>query len=394
MYPCHLTAVDRSVLVDLGKPVFDKDCDGSQDHDFWLRCSKLIQPSEIVHISKILYHWRKRKGSTADDMQAKPESAIAAIRALRKHFGPDADIYRGSFPGTYRVRKSILQPDWPDVYIIIPTHDNEAVLESCLLSLSGTEYQGRTFIHVIANRCSGPNIEKMETMRHLGLLTRLQRYDNEFSWSAINNAAVDFIFYAGKDGCPEMHKSAIVFLNDDVEALDPYWLDEMIRELWQDGVGVVGPKLLYPNMRIQHAGVFVGMSGIAGHGHRNLSDGSPGYFSRAHLTQQVSAVTGACMATKVEVFLGVSGFCETLPKAFNDVDYCLRAHKAGFKTIYTPWARLLHHEAFSRGRDSVDDPGFKKAIEYMETTWHCSTYRDPFFNPNLDSMREDFHPLE
>jgi GT2 family glycosyltransferase len=388
-YPCHLTAAAERVVNSMLPDVFNKEYDGSQDHDFWLRCTSSLEPGQIVHIPKILYHWRKRVGSTASSPSAKTWAFDAGYRAVRDNVLKSSKlsaVYRGPYPGTYRVRKEVTS--WPDVYVVIPTKDNAGTLESCLLSLQDTEYQGRIQMNVVCNGSSDETIDKVSSMQSIGLLNYVQRWDNPFNWSAINNVAIDSIFNCGHS--PDLHRSAVVFMNDDVEALDPLWLDEMIRELWQDGVGIVGPKLLYPDMRIQHAGVVIGMGGVAGHGHKRQLDSHPGYFCRPHITQQVSAVTGACMACRVDVFLGVGGFEENLPMAFNDIDFCLRAREAGYSVVYTPWARLVHHESLSRGIDAGDDPVFQAAIKYMESRWGCRSYRDPFFNPNLDLLSEVF----
>jgi GT2 family glycosyltransferase len=385
-YMCHLVSVSDKVIAKCGQEPLDGRYDGAQDHEFLLRCT--FDPNTVVvHIPKVLYHWRKSGGSSAKDSSAKLWAFDAGLKAVMSQCDTGALVYRGPYLGTYRVRKPV--DDWPDVHIIIPTHDNIKMFGSCLQSLGGIEYRGKLFVHVLAHMCSDSTFDILIGMKDKELLSTLQRYEGEFNWSAINNSAVDSVFYA-KEGCPELHKSAVVFMNDDIEAVDPYWLDEMIRELWQPGVGIVGAKLLYPDMRIQHAGVVIGMGGIAGHGHKRLADSNSGYFCRHHLVQQMSAVTGACMAVKVEVFLGVGGFEEKLPKAFNDVDFCLRVREAGYKVVYTPWARLVHHESFSRGVDAGDDPVFQAAIKYMEEKWHCRTYQDPFFNPNLDITSEIF----
>lgn len=397
-YPCHLTAVASWVLNDMVKyeyanAYFRPKYDGAQDHDFWLRCMRFVEESAVVHIPKVLYHWRQTKGSTAKNPLSKLWAFDAGLEAVRDYvfmlWGEHEGVYRGPYLGTYRVRKKVL--GWPDVYIIIPTSNNVSVLEANLNSLATMQYPGVKYVHVVANKCSTEVLTQMEDMKNRGLFDHLQRYEDEFNWSAINNSAVDSIFYATK-GCPETHKSAIVFMNDDVEALDPWWLDEMIRELWQEGVGIVGPKLLYPDMRIQHAGVVIGMGGVAGHAHKRLPDSNHGYFCRPHITQQMSAVTGACMAVKAEVFLGSGGFDEEMPKAFNDIDFCLKVREMGFKIVYTPWARLVHHESFSRGVDAGDDPVFQAAVKSMQDRWKCGTYRDPFFNPNLDLRSEEFVP--
>jgi len=401
-FPCHLMAASMVLLKEMGPGIFRKEYDGAQDHDFWLRALDKVGPYRIVHCPRILYHWRKTKGSAAENIMAKPWALEAGLRTVKEHvfrIDPQAEVYRGRYPGTYRVRRSVM--NFPDVLIIIPTRDNPKMLRNCIESImpsmKPSAYDGYVRICVVDNGSSPENAKEIASIgKRLRSRYIVHEDPRPFSWSALNNTAANRLF----EGCvrddpvthPLFHESAFIFMNDDVEALDPWWLEEMMRELWQTEVSIVGPKLLYPDMRIQHAGVVIGMGGIAGHAHKRQPDGQSGYFSRAHITQQVSAVTGACMAVRVKTFFDLGGFEEALPKAFNDIDFCLKARAKGYKVIYTPWARLVHHESVSRGIDPGGDPIFQAAVRYMDEKWHCRTMKDPFFNPNFDLMSEMFRP--
>jgi GT2 family glycosyltransferase len=203
-------------------------------------------------------------------------------------------------------------------------------------------------------------------------------YDQPFNYSKINNYAVQ----KGPDA------DLLLFLNDDTEVITTDWLERLAQHIGRDNTAVVGAKLLYGNNDMQHAGVIIGCGGIAGHSHRRVPDHSPGYFMRPHVVQNVSAVTGACMMISRDAFDEVGGFEESLPKAFNDIDLCLKVRERGYHVVYTPYVRLFHHESVSRGVDNAKEAEFATAIDYMNKKWHCSSYRDPYYNPNLSLVSE------
>jgi GT2 family glycosyltransferase len=210
--------------------------------------------------------------------------------------------------------------------------------------------------------------KEKETQGYLSRLSsnkkiRILKYEKEFNFSKINNHAVSV--------CGARSKF-ILFLNNDIEIMHPDWLYRMLQHFIRPEVSAVGAKLLYLDHRIQHAGVIVGNNGVAGHSHKMLWDWDPGYFSRPHLTQDISAVTGACMLVRKDDFLAVGGFDPKLPTAFNDIDLCLRLRKDGKSIVYTPFARLYHRESYTRGYDSAKDDNFIKAIAYMDKKWDLS----------------------
>jgi GT2 family glycosyltransferase len=180
--------------------------------------------------------------------------------------------------------------------------------------------------------------------------------------------------------------SVLGFLNNDLEVIESRWLAEMISHALRPGIGVVGARLVFPNGKLQHAGVVLGIGGVAGHIFRSVRRDYGGDFGRAQLTQEVSAVTAACMIVPKAVFREVGGFdSQNLPIAFNDIDFCLRVKEAGYRIIWTPYAELLHHESASRGRDNTPQKAarFRRETLYMQRRWRNYLNADPNFNPNL-----------
>jgi GT2 family glycosyltransferase len=212
---------------------------------------------------------------------------------------------------------------------------------------------------------------------------RVEQIDEAFNYSRLNNRGVRL-----------SRSSFVALLNNDVEVLHPDWLGEMMSRATQPRVAMVGAALWYPNGTIQHGGVILGAGGIAGHAHTGLRRGEPGYFARAHLAQDISAVTTACALVKREAYLQVGGFDEKLAVTFNDVDLCLRLRQAGYRILWTPYAELIHHESASRGfEDSTPKQvRFLAEVEYMKSKWGDRLQRDPFYNPNL-SLNENFFTL-
>jgi GT2 family glycosyltransferase len=207
------------------------------------------------------------------------------------------------------------------------------------------------------------------------------RDDSPFNYSRLNNTAVSLA-----------RGDVICLLNDDIEVLTPGWLEEMVSFATQTDVGAVGARLWYPNGTLQHGGVIVGAGGVAGHAHPRLRRGQPGYFSRGVLQQELSAVTGACLVVRRQVYDEVGGLDEQLAVAFNDVDFCLRVRAAGYRNIWTPFAELIHHESASRG--SEDNPEklarFRREIDFMMQRWGSTLQNDPCYNPNLSLRCADY----
>ena len=378
-YLCHFSAIRTSVFWDVGG--FHEGVDGSQDFDLFLRVTEVAR--SVEHIPKILYHWRMVPGSTAADISAKGgpwhESSRQALRAAiaRRHW--QAEVKDGLLPDTYRVRFAVAPTE--QVTIIIPTKDKVEFLRACIESIRKHTTHPSHEILVISN-----NSEQEETYAYLECamrdkILRFLRYDMPFNYAAINNFAVRH--------CESPY---LLFLNNDTEVTNAEWLTSMLEFAQHKAIGAVGAKLLYRDGTIQHAGVVLGIGGIAGHSHRYMVEHSPGYFGQLNVIRNYSAVTAACLLTRREVFEAVGGFNEDLAVAFNDVDFCLEVCKAGYRIVYTPYARLYHYESASRGSDTtLENAGrFRTEIAYMLAKWGPWLQYDPYYNPNLTLCREDF----
>ncbi len=381
-YICHLCAIRRDAIVQVGgcRPGYE----GAQDHDLLLRVSKDIDLAEVFHIPQILYHWRIIENSTASCASAKgysTDSGIAAVSDYLKTCGEDATVVVGKFPNTYRIRRNLPDPQ-PRVSIIIPTRDGLEILSQCVSSiLALTEYTNYEIIVV-----DNGSVE-IETHEYLAEISRRDNvrvlsYEKEFNYSAINNFAV-----------AQATGSIITLLNNDIEVISPEWLCEMVAHALRPSIGCVGAKLLYKNHMVQHAGVILGIGGVAGHAHKYFDADSAGYFSRLHLTQNMSAVTAACLTVEKRIYEAAGGLNEDdLKVAFNDVDFCLRVQALGLRNLWTPYALLYHHESLSRGREDTHEKQVRFSSEalFMQKKWGKSLLSDPAYNRNLTRTREDF----
>jgi GT2 family glycosyltransferase len=378
-YLCHFSAIRTSVFWDVGG--FQEGIDGSQDFDLFLRVTEVAR--SVEHIPKILYHWRIVPGSTAADISAKGgpwhESSRQALRAAiaRRHW--QAEVMDGLLPDTYRVKFAVAPTE--QVTIIIPTKDKVDFLQVCIESIRKHTTHPSYEILVISN-----NSEQEETYAYLeramrAKILRFLRYDLPFNYAAINNFAVRH--------CDSPY---LLFLNNDTQVTNAEWLTSMLEFAQHKTIGAVGAKLLYRDGTIQHAGVVLGIGGVAGHSHRYMAEHRPGYFGQLNIIRNYSAVTAAYLLTRREIFEAVGGFNEDLAVAFNDVDFCLEVCKAGYRIVYTPYARLYHYESASRGSDTtLENAGrFRAEIAYMLAKWGPWLQHDPYYNPNLTLCREDF----
>jgi O-antigen biosynthesis protein len=377
-YVCHLTVYRRSLLERAGG--FRAGFEGSQDHDLLLRCADLLEPGQIRHIPRILYHWRSHAGSTASEtgLEAKPYAWDAGARAIREHLerrGIAATV-RPTAGQFYQVDYTCPSPA-PKVTVIIPTALKLEFVERCVTSvLRRTTYPNVEFIVTTDRRhlqaaAQKSFVEKIKADPRVRLLV----YDElPFNYSRTNNRAV-------------RHSDApiICFLNDDVEVITRDWLEKLVARVLQHGVGAVGAMLYYPTDMIQHAGVILGMGGVAGHPFLNLPRGSKGYYGRAILEQDLSCVTAACMVARREAFDGVGGFDENLAIAFNDVELCIRLRQKGWRIIWTPAVEMYHHESTSVGKHNAPHRHslFQQEVKLMRERWGDLLDADPFFNPNL-----------
>ncbi len=381
-YLNHLT-VHRTELVRKAggwRPGYE----GSQDYDLNLRVIAGLTRDQVVHVPKILYHWRAVEGSTAAENDAKGYAYEAGLKALRDATTEiGARVEPMSDVPFYRTIHPVPEPA-PHVTLVIPTKDRRDLLERCVSSiLAITDYPAFDII-VVDN-----DSEEDETRAYFESLAdepriRVLPHPHAFNYSAINNAAV------------EVARGTILGLvNNDIEAIGAEWMHEMVSHAVREGVGCVGAKLYYPDDRVQHGGVVLGVGGVAGHASLNLPRSSPGYFGRLMVAHDVSAVTAACLFVRRAIWDEVGGLdAERLKVAFNDVDFCLKVREAGYRNVWTPFAELYHHESASRGSDISEEKRarFVGEVETMMERWGEALENDPYYNPNLNREAADFTP--
>lgn len=377
-YICHFSAFRTSLFWEVGG--LDPACDGSQDHDLFLKLSEKTVP---VHIPKVLYYWRVHAASTSAGTGAKPYVAQAAKRAIAAHLkriGARGTVTDGLFPSTYKVEYDI--PGSPLVSILIPNKDHVEDLDKALRSIyDKTDYTHFEVVVIENNSTDEATFEYYKKIRRQYRGCRVVGYTGPFNFSAINNF-----------GRKVARGSYLLLLNNDVEVIDGSWLREMLSLAVQPGVGIVGAKLYYPDDTIQHGGVIVGLGGYAGHSHKYARRDSSGYMFRLSTVQNLSAVTGACLLCKASVYDEVGGLDEEFTVAYNDVDFCLRVRDKGYRVLYTPYAQLYHHESKSRGLDTKGPAKerFDREKARMAQRYGASLTKDPYYNPNLTLDREDF----
>ncbi len=359
--------------------------EGSQDYDLSLRIVERATPEQIVHLPRVLYHWRTLPGSTACGAGEKPYAFEAAKRAIEDHLrrrGVAADVVDApECPGMQRIRYR-LPEQLPRVLIVIPTRDRLDLLRACVESIATKSTYPSYRICVVDNGSVEPaTLEYLARLREAGHL--VLRDDAPFNYSRLNNNAVR---EHGRDF------ELVCLLNNDTEVVSPGWLEELVSHAIQPGVGCVGARLWYPDGTIQHAGVVMGILSCAGHVHRFARRGNPGYMGRATLQQSFSAVTGACLLVSRNVYEAVGGLDESLQIAFNDVDFCLKVRAAGHRNVWTPYAELVHHESVSRGDEDTLEKMERAQREAgkIRERWRELVENDPCYSPHLTLSAEDF----
>lgn len=381
-YICHFTVFKKNLLDEVG--VFRKEFDGSQDHDMILRLTEKAR--NIVHVPKILYHWRVSSNSVASDPYAKPYTIEAGIEAVKQHLercNLKAAVESTTVhPNFYRVRYNII--DSPLVSIIIPNKDHVADISKCINSiLQKSTYKNIEIIIIENNSVENETFDYYKTLEKFKNITVVTYKSNgTFNYSAINNFGVKFA-----------QGEHLLFLNNDIEIISENWLEEMLMYSQRNDIGAVGAKLYYPNDTIQHAGVILGIGGVAGHSHKYFDRNSHGYFARCVLQQNLSAVTAACLMMKKDIFDKINGFDEAFEVAFNDVDLCMRIRKAGYLIAWTPYAEAYHYESISRGYEDTPEKQarFNGEVMRFKARWGEQLEKgDPYYNSNLTLEREDF----
>lgn len=356
---------------------------GKLNHqDLILRCIEFISSTEIHHIPRLLYHSRIQENKNNCLHENNFLESNTGKDALNEHFVriglPAKAILLGK---GYRIQYNL--PDsTPLVSLIIPTRNGLNFLKKCINSIiEKTNYENYEIILVDNGSDDIPTLNYISRLRQKYDI-RVIRDERPFNYSALNNAAV------------KLAKGELVALiNNDIEVITPDWLSEMVSHAIRPEVGAVGAKLLYSDDTIQHAGVILGIHGIAEHVHRFLPRTSDGYCGRANLIQSFSAVTAACLVVRKSLYEAVGGLNEVeLKVACNDVDFCLRLREAGYRNIWTPYAELYHHESASRGFDDTPEKRARSAkeIAYMQRRWGDALLNDPAYNPNLSLDEDDF----
>lgn len=377
---CHLGVYRLDLVKQVGgfRPGFE----GAQDYDLALRCAEKLERTQIVHIPRVLYHWRIHSGSTAMGGDEKPYAALAGVKALDEHLQRKGNIGTTELlpMGMYRVRYA--RPAVaPLVSLIIPTRNAYALVKQCIDSIEQLSTYKNYEIILIDNGSDDPVALEYFAQLDQQDNIRVMRDDGPFNYSALNNKAVQLA-----------RGELIGLINNDIEVITPEWLDEMVAIALQPNVGAVGARLWYPDDRLQHGGVVVGVGGVAGHSHKYLPKGDYGYFCRAALIQEFSAVTAACLIIKKSIFEQVNGLDEeNLKIAFNDVDFCLRVQEAGYINVWTPFAELYHHESATRGMEDTPEKKerFSKEVLHIQARWP-KIQEDYTYNPNLTLDHEDF----
>ena len=379
-YVSHLGVYRTHLVREVGG--FRIGYEGSQDWDLAHRVIERSAPDRIRHIPKVLYHWRSVPGSTATIISAKNYANTAAQKVLTEHFvraGIDAKLSptKGSY---WRMHYPIPEPA-PRVTLIIPTRNRLNVLQPCVESLLAKTSYANFEVLIVDN-----DSDDSDTLNYLGELRTRERvrvvsFPGEFNFSAINNFGVS-----------QTDAPVVGLLNNDLEVIHGDWLDEMVSHALRPEIGCVGAKLYYPDDKIQHAGVILGIGGVAAHAWQTHPRGHAGQAHRNFLQQNLSAVTAACLVIRREVFLKAGGLDEKLRVAFNDVDFCLKVRAAGYRNLWTPYAELYHHESASRGKEDTLEKRdrFRGEVEVVTERWGDALVNDPAYNPNLTLTINDF----
>lgn len=376
-YITHFFVADRMLVEEVGGE--DGEYNGAQDYDLILKCTE--RAKGIAHIPRILYHWRVHKASTADNPASKMYAFDAGKRAIEDHLKRCGEISKVSHEkdlGFYRVKYQVQGS--PLISIIIPNKDQVESLDKCLRSIEKSSYKNYEIIIVENNSTEDETFayyKKIESDK-----IRIVYWSDEFNYSAINNF-----------GVKHARGDYLLLLNNDVEVITTDWLEELTANCQRKDVGIVGARLYYPDDTIQHAGIVIGIGGVAGALFVGMPRMFTGYLHKAAIQQDLSAVTAACMMVKRSVYEELGGLEEELKVAFNDVDFCLRAREKGYLVVYDPNVELYHFESKSRGTEDSKEKirRFQNEIEYMRSHWlELLKKGDPMYNPNLTLTKWDY----
>ena len=415
-YICHLSVIRRDLLEKTGG--FREEFDGAQDHDFFFRCLETameghwdpagdpyLNPESVqklkegrfvsetvIHIPVVCYHWRYHKGSTASDPKAKLYAFEAGSRAVGAHYErmgiPYEKVEKGVTFGYYHTVFRKAEDSDPLVSIIIPNKDHREDLDKCIRSIVEiSEYRNIEFVIVENNSTENETFEYYKTLESENgpagrMPVRVIRWEREFNYSAINNFGVG-----------SANGRYLLFLNNDVELIGPDSITRMVNYAARKETGIVGARLMYGDDTIQHAGVIVGLGGIAGAAFVGLHEKENSYMHRMMCAQELSAVTAACMMMRRDVFDAAGGFREELAVAFNDIDLCMKVRALGKLVIYDPYVTFHHYESKSRGLEDTPEKvrRFNNEIAVFAHNWGgILEHGDPYYNPNLTLRKANF----
>ena len=371
-YICHFTVIRKKIVEDVGG--FEVGLEGSQDHDLFLKVVE--KTNNIYHIPKILYHWRMVEGSTSmtisNKSYATDKGKIAIENALKRR-NIKGHVIKDDVSTYYRVVYDYDKE--PLISIIIPTRDYVDILKKCIDSIyEKTTY--KNFEIIVANNDS----KEKETLDFFKEYKKKHKNFKvvdcimEFNYSKINNIAVN-----------KSKGEYIVLLNNDTEIISEDWLSIMVGYAMQDHIGAVGPKLLYPDYTVQHAGVILGLGGVASHAYIGASRDDLGMYGRLRVPYDYSADTAACLMVKKSKYLEVGSLEEDLKVAYNDIDFNIKLLKKGYYNVFLPQVELLHYESKSRGLDTTSEKYKRFLVEskYMYDKWNDELNNDRFYNPNF-----------
>lgn len=383
-YICHFSVLKKELMDKLGG--FNSEFDGAQDYDLFLRVAENVKPENIIHIPRILYHWRAIATSTAKlDSNAKNYAFVSGNKAIEAHLkrvGLKGTVSDGCVPGIYRIDYEVIGN--PKVSIVIPNKDGLDMLRVCINSVLEKSTYNNYEIVVVENNSTTEEIFEYYKEIEKNDKVKVVHYPNKgFNYSAIINFGVK-----NSDG------EYVIQLNNDTELLTPNWLELMLGFCQREDVGGVGVKLYYDDDTIQHAGITVGIGGIAGNRFKSIPKDGHAYFAEESMIQNLSAVTAACIMNPRSVYEEVGYMEEKLAVAFNDVDFCLKVREKGYLIVFNPYVEFIHYESKTRGAEDTPEKikRFQGEINTFEERWHDFLDKgDPYYNINLSLDTEVYH---
>lgn len=379
-YITHFFCAKKEIITSVGG--FKEKYDGAQDYDVILRCYE--KSRKVAHVAKILYHWRMHPNSTAANPQSKSYCHVAGQKAIQDHLdrvGVKGEVIMSEVFCTYRVKYE--RESSPLVSIVIPNKDHIADLKLCIDSVQEkSSYRNIEFIVVENNSTEKETFEYYDSVQKQYDNVRVVKWEKEFNYSAINNFGVKFA-----------NGEYILLLNNDTEIINPESIEDMLANCMRKEVGIVGAKLFYNDDTVQHGGVILGFGGVAGHACVGIDKRDPGYFARAFLSCDYSAVTAACMMISKELYNEVGGFSEEYAVAFNDVDFCMKVREKGYLVVYDAFSQWYHYESKSRGLDDTAEKmeRFKGEVDRFQEKWKKQLDAgDPYYNKNFSLTKAVF----